>query len=475
MRPLFKRCFIPLLLLVTAGPLAAAQEKQVTTQADQYALEITVYNSNLGLVKDQREVKLGTGLQELKFMDVAAQVIPTSVSIKSLQENAPFSILEQNYEYDLLSPRKLLDKYIGKEVKLFSKNPYTEREEMVSATLLANNDNQPVFQIGKDITFNHPGRILFPEIPKDLISKPSLIWLLDNKTAAPQKIEALYLTNGLNWKSDYVLVLNEQDTRADLSGWVTIDNKSGAAYPQAKLKLVAGDIHRVQEDTGRLKKTMAVAREAQTPQFKEESFFEYHIYTLARRTTLKENQTKQISLLNGSQIPVAKEFIYRGTQYYYHSKQGEVISNQKVGVFFQITNSLENHLGMPLPKGTVRVYKRDKDGSLQLVGEDAIDHTPRDEKIRLKLGEAFDLKAERKQTQWEKLASDTYESSYEIALRNHKKEDVVIRVIEPLPGDWKVLESSYPVIKLDAATIAFDVPVPKDKQTTLSYRVRIRF
>jgi len=474
MKPIFKYSFISLLLLVTAGPLSA-QEKQVTTQEDQLSLEITVYNSNLGLVKDQRKVKLGTGLQELKFMDVAAQIIPTSVSIKSLQEDEPFSILEQNYEYDLLSPRKLLDKYVGKEVKLFTKNPYTEREEMVSATLLANNENQPVFQIGKDITFNHPGRILFPEIPKDLISKPSLIWLLDNKTATPQKIEALYLTNGLNWKSDYVLVLNEQDTRAGLSGWVTIDNRSGAAYQQARLKLVAGDIHRVQEDLVRAKKPMAAVREAAAPPFKEESFFEYHIYTLDRRTTLKENQTKQISLLNVPQIPVTKEFIYRGTQYYYRSKQGEIISDQKVGVFVQITNSQENHLGLPLPKGTVRAYKRDTDGSLQLVGEDAIDHTPKNEKIRLKLGEAFDLKAERKQTQWEKLASDTYESAYEIVLRNHKKEDVVIRVVEPLPGDWKVLESSYPFTKLEASTIAFDVPVPKDKQSKLSYRVRIRF
>lgn len=474
MMRLFKYGLMSLCLLMTAGPLSA-QGKQVTRQADQFSLEITVYNSNLGLIKDQRKVTLGTGLQELTFMDVAAQIIPTSVSIKSLQESTPFAILEQNYEYDLLSPRKLLDKYIGKEVHLFTKNPYNEREEMVSATLLANNENQPVFQIGKDITFNHPGRILFPEIPKDLISKPSLIWLLDNQTAAPQKLEALYLTNGLNWKSDYVLVLNEQDTRADLSGWVTIDNKSGAAYPQARLKLVAGDIHRVQEEFSRPQKVMAMAREAAVPQFKEDSFFEYHIYTLARKTTLKENQTKQISLLNVSQIPVTKEFVYRGTQYYYRNKQGETISNQKVGVFVQMINSQGNHLGMPLPKGVVRAYKRDTDGSLQLVGEDTIDHTPKDEKIRLKLGEAFDLKAERKQTQWEKLASDTYESAYEIALRNHKKEDVVIRVVEPLPGDWKVLESSYPFTKLDASTIAFDVPVPKDKQSKLSYRVRIRF
>jgi hypothetical protein len=434
-----------------------------------------VYNSNLGLVKDQRQVKLAAGIQELKFMDVASQIIPTSVSIKSILETNPFSVLEQNYEYDLLSPRKLLDKYVGKEVKLFTKNPYTEREEVVSATLLANNENQPVFQIGRDITFNHPGRILFPEIPKDLISKPTLIWLLKNSVTHPQKIEALYLTNGINWKSDYVLVLNAQDTQAGLSGWVTIDNKSGAAYRNAGLKLVAGDIHRVQEDVARARKPMVASKEAAALQFKEDSFFEYHIYTLERKTTLKENQTKQISLLNVDRVPVTKEFIYRGSQYYYRTKQGEVISNQKVDVFVQLINSKENLLGMPLPKGTVRAYKRDGDGSLQLVGEDSIDHTPKDEKIRLKLGEAFDLKAERKQMQWEKIASDTYESAYEIFLRNHKKEDVVIRVIEPLPGDWKVLENSHPYTKLDAATIAFDIPVPKDQESKLKYRVRVRF
>ncbi len=474
MKKFFSFSFIFLFLFCASDPLTAL-ERRTSTQEDQTALEITVYNSNLGLVKDQRQIKLGSGIQELKFMDVASQIIPTSVSIKSLQETDPFSVLEQNYEYDLLSPRKLLDKYVGKEVRLFTRNPYTDKEEMVSATLLANNENQPVFQIGRDITFHHPGRILFPEIPKDLISKPTLIWLLKNTATHAQKMEALYLTNGLNWKSDYVLVLNAQDTQANLSGWVTIDNKSGATYENAGLKLVAGDIHRVQEDFQRAKKAMAAPREAAAPQFKEESFFEYHIYSLERKTTLKENQTKQISLLNADRVPVSKEFIYRGSTYYYRNKQGEIISNQKVGVFIQISNSKDHHLGMPLPKGTVRAYKRDSDGSLQLIGEDSIDHTPKDEKIRLKLGEAFDLKAERKQIQWEKIAADTYESAYEISLRNHKKEDVVIRVIEPLPGDWKVLEHSQAYTKLDAATIAFDVPVPKDKESKLKYRVRIRF
>lgn len=436
-------------------------------------MEVTVYNSNLGLVKDQREIRLDPGIQELRFMDVASQIIPTSVSIRSLNPSGALTVLEQNYEYDLLHPKKLLDKYVGKEVRLFTKNYYTEREEWVTATLLSNND-QPVFQIGNDITFNHPGRILFPEIPPDLISKPTLIWLLENAQSGPQKVEALYLTNGINWKADYVLVLNAEDTRATLSGWVTIDNKSGAAYREAQLKLVAGDIHRVREDQSRTPRPMVMAKEA-TPAFQEESLFEYHIYSLDRRTTIKDNQIKQISLLQAEGIPVTKEFTFYGAQYYYRNRQGTILSPQKVGVYVQLVNSRENRLGLPLPKGTVRAYKRDSQGGLQFIGEDVIDHTPKDERIRLKLGEAFDIKAERKQTHWEKLAADTYESAYEISIRNHKKEDITVRVIEPLPGDWKVLEHSLPYTKADSGTIVFEVPVPQDQERKFTYRVRLRF
>ncbi len=298
---------------------------------------------------------------------------------------------------------------------------------------------------------------------------------MQNHQTLPQTIEALYLTNGLNWKADYILLLNEKDTEADLSGWVTIDNKSGATYRHARLKLVAGDIHRVREEGLLPRVAMDGVQEAKAAPFKEESFFEYHIYSLERRTTVKDNQTKQISLLNADHIPVTKEFTYYGAQYYYRSRLGQVISNQKVGVYIQVTNSKENRLGLPLPKGTVRAYKRDPDGGLQFIGEDRIDHTPKDEKIRLRLGEAFDLRAERKQISWEKIGPDTFESSYQITIRNHKPEAVVVRVIEPLPGDWKVLENSHPYQKLNASTIVFDLPVPRDQESILRYRVRVRF
>jgi len=443
---------------------------------DQTGVAITIYNVNLGLVKDQREIKLPKGTNDLRFMDVASKIIPTSVYIKSLIDPDSLQILEQNYEYDLLNPQKLLDKYVGKEIKLYYKNPYTEREEIAQATLLSNNGG-PIFKIGDEITFGHPGRIIFPGVPENLISKPTLVWLLDNSLPTSQRVEASYLTDGINWRADYVLTLNDKDDRADLSGWVTIDNKSGAAYKNAKLKLVAGDVNRVRDEyeyAGKMLRA-AKAEAAAPPQFKEEEFFEYHIYTLQRPSTIKENQTKQISLMTAADIPVKKELLYYGAKFYYYSQYGEAMSNQKVGVFVEMENKKEYNLGMPLPKGVVRVYKRDSEGSLQFVGEDSIDHTPKDEKIRAKLGDAFDVVASRKQTDWKKLAYDTYEAAFEISLRNHKKEDVTVRVMEPIPGDWTMLSSSYDYKKTEAFTAEFNIPVPKDKEAKLTYRVRMRF
>lgn len=461
---------------VTAKEISEKAAALSTGLDDQTGVAVTIYNVNLGLVKDQREIRLRKGAQELRFMDVASQIIPTSVHIKSLINPDSLQILEQNYEYDLLNPQKLLDKYVGKEVRLYYKNPYTEREEIVSATLLSNNGG-PIFRIGDEITFGHPGRIIFPGVPENLISKPTLVWLLENSLSNMQKVEASYLTNGINWRADYVVTLNDKDDRADISGWVTIDNKSGTTYKNAKLKLVAGDVNRVKDEFeyGRkMLRTAEVAAKA-APQFKEEEFFEYHIYTLQRPATIKENQTKQISLVNADNVKVKKELVFYGAQYYYRSSYGEKISSQKVGVYVEIANKKEYNLGIPLPKGTVRVYKHDSEGSLQFVGEDSIDHTPKDEKIRVKLGDAFDVVGARKQMDWKKIAYDTYESSFEISLRNHKKEDVVVKVIEPIPGEWTMLSSSHDHKKTEAFTAEFEIPVPKDKETKLTYRVRMRF
>ncbi|OGW32722.1 MAG: DUF4139 domain-containing protein [Nitrospirae bacterium GWC2_42_7] len=469
--------FLALSAIATEKENAERSPSLSTGLEDQTGVALTIYNVNLGLVKDQRQLKLAKGTGELRFMDVASQIIPTSVYIKSLISPSSLQILEQNYEYDLLNPQRLLDKYVGKEVKLYYKNPYTEREEIVSATLLSNNGG-PIFKIGDEITFGHPGRIIFPGVPENLISKPTLVWHLNNTLQSNQKIEASYLTNGINWRADYVVTLNDKDDKADLSGWVTIDNKSGTTYNNAKLKLVAGDVNRVKDEAEYEGKMLRYAKASAMPemeQFKEESFFEYHIYTLQRPSTIKDNQTKQISLITADSIPVKKELIFRGTNYYFYSRYADAITNQKVGVFVEIANKKENNLGIPLPKGTVRVYKHDSEGSLQFIGEDSIDHTPKDEKVKVKLGDAFDVVGTRKQMDWKKIAYDTYEASFEISLRNHKKEDVTVKVIEPIPGDWTMLSSSHEYKKTDAFTAEFEIPVEKDKETKLTYRVRMRY
>jgi len=467
-----------LLALTTASEIqpaeaAARPESLAITQEEQREVAITIYNGNLGLVKDVREVKLPQGVNEVKFMNVAAQIDPTTVHLKSLTEPLALRILEQNYEYDLLNPQKLMDKYVGRKVKLSVADG-----AIIEATLLSNNQG-PIYEINGQIHLGHHGRVILPEMPKDLIPNPTLVWLMQNSSPRAHTVEASYLTSGITWKADYVVALDEKDHRGDLSGWVTIDNRSGATYENAALKLVAGDVHRAPKQR-ELYDAMAKAARAELAapapgSFREEGFFEYHLYTLQGRTTVKDNQTKQISLLSASDIPIVKQLIYYGTDSYYRNQYGAPISNQKVGVYLEVANKEENRLGLPLPKGVIRVYKADSEGSLQFIGEDTIDHTPKDEKVKIKMGEAFDVVGERTQKDWRKLGSSLYEVEWEISLRNHKQEDIQVTLIEPMPGDWEVLRSTHPYEKVEAHTLAYKVNVPKDGQTKVNYRVRIRF
>jgi hypothetical protein len=446
-----------------------------STAKDQQNVAVTIYNSNVGLVKDTRMINLPEGALELKFMDVAGKIDPTTVQIKSLVDEGTLSVLEQNYEYDLLSPQKLLEKYVGQRVYLAMMNPETKKEEIVEAVLLSIQGGN-IFQIGDKISIGHPGRILLTKIPENLIPQPTLIWLLQNRLPKAQKVEAAYLTQGITWKADYIAALNPADNAVDLTGWVTIDNRSGATYPNALLKLVAGDIHRAREEAiaDRAMPKLA-AREAAPPPFKEEAFFEYHLYTLDRRTTLKDNQTKQMSLLQTSQVPVKKLFVFSGSSRFYYGRMDSQGQKQKVGVFLELENSQKNRLGMPLPKGIVRVYKEDKDGALQFVGEDRLDHTPKDERFKIKLGEAFDVVGERIQTDYKRLSSNLFEVAFEVTLRNHKNEDIKVWVEEPIPGDWEMQANSHPYEKLQANLIRFEVPVGNDQEVKVKYRIRTRY
>jgi hypothetical protein len=448
----------------TAAPLSITREQQRDVM-------ITIYNGNLGLVKDVREVRFPAGLGEVQFMDVAAQIDPTTVHLKSLTDPAGLRILEQNYEYDLLSSAKLMEKYVGKRVRLYGADgTYHE------ATLLSTNG--PVYDINGQIHLGHHGRLVLPSLPDNLVSKPTLVWLLRSQPERTQRVEASYLTGGITWKADYVMVVNAADTRADLTGWVTIDNKSGATYGNAALKLVAGDVNRARDrvlEGHRGDVAAKAASPAARQEFAAEGFFEYHLYTLDGRTTIKDNQTKQLALLSASEVPVDKHLIYYGAQDYYRNAYGMPVSNQKVAVYFELRNSKENRLGLPLPKGKVRVYKADRSGSQQFIGEDWIDHTPKDERVKIKMGNAFDVVGERTQKDWRKLGSGLYEVEWEISLRNHKSEEQTVTVIEPIPGDWQVLHSTHKYEKVEAHTLKYQIPVPKEGSTKLIYRVRLRF
>ncbi len=455
--------------LPSAAPLTS-------TRADQTQVSLTIYNSNLGLVKDVREIELAEGLTRLQFMDVAARIMPTTVLVRSRTDANTLQVLEQNYEYDLLSPDKLLEKYVGKEVKLLDKNYFTGKEELVTATLLATND-APIYRVGDEISIGLPGRVILPQLPANLIAQPTLVWLLRTQAASTHTIEASYLTDDITWQADYVAALNSDDSLADLSGWVSIENKSGTTYRDATLKLVAGDVNRVRPEVfvDYARTIGAVASASPEPQFQEEAFFEYHLYTLERATTVQDNQTKQMSLLSAADIPITKRLVLRGQPHYARATFDTPPPLQKVSVYLEIENAEQHHLGIPLPKGTLRVYKADAQGSLQFVGEDDIDHTPKDETVSVKMGEAFDVVGERRQTSFTRLSRRSSEVSWQIVVRNHKDEDVRVRVEEPMSGDWEVVASTPEQYeKPDAHTLRFEVTVPKNGEVTIGYRVRVK-
>jgi hypothetical protein len=457
-----------------------AGEDQSTNLNDQTDLAVTVYNSNIALVRDVRQVALPPGPFRLKFMDIAATVNPATVHFRSLTDPAKLGVIEQNYEYDLLEPAKLLHKYVGKEVTLIRStmdNGTTKREE-VKATLLSDNNGQ-VWKIGNDIVTGMYGEgYRFPEVPANLYDRPTLLMSLENSGARKQQIEASYLATNLTWNADYVLTVARDDKAADLDGWVTVANNSGTAFHNAKLQLVAGDLNRIPQSglvAGVANREMLMTKAA-APQFQQETFSEYHLYSLGRRTSVEDKETKQISLLQGSGVPVNKVFVVNGQNYYYRNQQnpGSPLKDP-VMVYYKFKNEEKAGLGIPLPAGNVRVYQKDSKGGLLFVGEDRIDHTPKDENVTIHIGNAFDVVAEHKQTDYKRIDTHTWELEYEVTLRNHKDSAVTVEVNEPIGGDWEMLSSNYKFTKTAAFAAQFVVPVEKDGTAVIKYRIRARW
>jgi len=445
-------------------------------QLEKKSVSLTVYNQNFALVSDVREGKIKKGRTVLKFDDVASLIDPTSVSFSSLNYPSSLNVIEQNFEYDLLNPDKLLSKYINLQIQLITKDGHIYRGKLLSFNreqLIVKEKKGDVSMVNRENIRD----ITFGEIPEGLILKPTLVLEIENKKETTHLIQLKYLTDGINWKADYVAELSPDDKKMDLTGWVTINNRSGATYKDANLKLIAGEVRKIQKYRGydMMKVEKAVA--AGAPQFVEKPFFEYHIYTLQRPTTVKNNQTKQITFLTSPSISVNKKYIYDGAvwRYYHYNNWRRIPYNDKVEVHIVFENKKENNLGIPLPKGKVRFYKRDTDNTTQFIGEDYIDHTPKNEKVELTLGKAFDIKGERKVIEHKKISSRVYQDTYQIKLRNHKKEKVEIEVIEHLYGDWEIVKSSQKYEKVDASTIKFVVEAFPEKEVVITYTALYRF
>lgn len=445
--------FLSLFSLAVA-PNLSAQE------AVQKELAVTVYNSNLGVIKDIRNINLNSGASEVAITDVAKLIDPTSVHIKFNGE-----VLEQNYQYDLVSLDKILQKYVDKNVQLINEN-----NELVEGKLLSALGGQIVLETKEGGLTMLPStakyRFNVGSLPEGLITKPTLVWQLNSNKSGNQDVEVSYQTQGMNWHTEYVAVLNKDDTKLDLNAWVSIENNSGSTYKNAKLKLVAGDVNRVQDNRNLYKgremvQSMAMADVA-APQFEEKDFFEYHIYNLQRKTTLADNETKQISLFEAQNVDAKKKYLYRSTGYN---------TNGKVNVIMEFQNKEEQNLGVPMPKGKVRVYKSDGE-SIEFIGEDLVDHTPKNETIKLKIGDAFDVIAEESQVEHKKITDRVYEQTFEVKIKNRKNDRVVVEVERYLGLNWEILNSTIEYKKKNAQSVTFQVPISSDSETVLNYKVR---
>jgi hypothetical protein len=458
-------------LIALGLALPAMAEEQRVGLDDQTSVAVTIYNQDLALVRDGRVMTLIRGENDVAFIDVSGHIQPETALLKS--SGGKLDVLEQNFDFDLLTPEKLLEKSVGGTVRVIVTDPKTGKETVEEAKVLSV-ANGVVLQIGDRIETQAPGRIVFAEVPPNLRSRPTLVTKISSDTAGKLPVELDYLTGGLSWAADYVAELAPDERSIELKGWVTLTNTSGTSYRNAKLQLVAGDVNRVRREMAAGAATAMPMSAAAPAPMAEQALFEYHLYTLGRPTTIAENQTKQVELLTGHAIPVTKEYRFANLAPGYNYQMGEA-PRVSASVRLKFVNTEKSGLGIPLPQGTVRVYKADNAGQAIFVGEDAIQHTPKNEYVDLTLGQAFDVTARGKQTDFETLGDNVYESAYEIEFKNAKSEAVTVILAQTVPGDWKMLEESANHEKADATTALWHISVPANGSTKLTYRVRVKY
>jgi hypothetical protein len=475
--------------LCATAALAGGPEEAVKG-GDRSSVDLTVYNQNLSLIREERTFILPKGLSTVVVPDIPSTIDGTSVHFMSLTDPPSVRVLEQNYQYDLVSQAKLLERYLGRQVEFMRLDPATNKERAVSGTLLASGyagTGGLVAEIEGKVELNPSGRLVLPSLPEGLILKPQLTWMVSSTREGTHKAELSYLAGGLSWSCTYVALMDDKGSSLDMTGWVTLTNNSGTSFHDAGLKLVAGDVNIVQDQAMPLYKAMRsdMAAEAGAAQFSQSNLFEYKLYSLQRRTNIGNNETKQVELASAHNVKTKKTYVYDGlvdqwrtwwnnSSYRSQESFGQQ-SNTKVGVYVAFKNEEKSGLGIALPKGKVRVYERDEEGKEQFVGEDQIDHTPKDENVRLFLGNAFDLVGERVQKDFKSYGNGRIvEETIEITMRNHKDETVAAEVYEhPWRwSQWEIVTASDAWTKVDQSTLKFPVTLPKDGEKKVRYTIR---
>ncbi len=465
------RCAFAATVLAALSLTTLAAEK-VSRAEDREEVALTIYNDSLALIKEVRRIPFERGANSIALRDVSARMRPETSSLRALGGGS-LRLIEQNFDFDLLTPQKLLEKYVGSSVTVIRTNPATGAETREPAEVLATNGGV-VLKYADRIESGVPGRIAYGAIPPNLRDRPTLVVQLESAAAGRQAAELSYLSGGLSWRADYVAEIAGDESKLDLAGWVTLTNQSGASYENAKLQLVAGDVNRVRDEMRTQQFAAKALAAAPAAEMAREQLFEYHLYSLNRPTTILDNQTKQVALLSAPAVAVRKEYRLAGQDWYYRGAHSDLGRKHKVAVFVEFDNK-GGELGVPLPKGIVRVYKKDSRGNALFIGEDAIDHTAKNETVRLKLGDAFDVKAARKQTNFRKIADRVYESAFGIEIANAKDIAVTVKVVEPVPGDWEMVAESQRHTKGDAHSAVWSVNVPAQGKATLDYTVRMRW
>lgn len=462
-------------ILCNISVLQASQEIVIKPDSQKH-IALTIYNGDLAMVRDMREVELPKGEISLAYSGISARIKPET----ALFTSNGLRILEQNFEFDLLTPDSLLRKFTGHKVEVIKKHPTTGEESSVPAIVLSANHGV-VLKMGHRIETGIPGRLAFPDVPENLRVRPTLCLLAQSKNAGKRNVELTYLTTGLSWHADYVAELNNAENSMDISGWVTLVNKSGTSYKNAQLQLVAGNVHQIfPPSQSRNAYKTAMVSAAHQDSMAEESLLDYHLYGLSRNTNIHDSQSKQVSLFKAKAVTCEKVYIVTGEASMFTRNNGHIARKLKVGVFLCTSNTKENNLGIPIPAGIVRAYKKDSSDALQFVGEDRINHTPEKEYIRLRLGDAFDVIAWKKQLDFRKVSGFSgynyiYEAGFEITLKNALDREVTVQVRESIPGDWTITSESHTHTKKSAHIACWDVKVPAKGNSILRYRTNIKF